>query len=144
METYNSLKIEDIKTPRMVTEFRDNLRKYYCCQGNHLLMLGKQVLVDDLKSLSDLYRIDSRPHITPLVDFNMDDVKDYMTKSGQLFSFDGFFEKTEKYTIYKSIEDYLEYGNPSWFSVDNKILREFYVKTLGGFSGYSSDGSWTT
>ena len=26
--------------------------------------------------------------------------------------------------------------NPTWYGIDNQILRDFYVKTLGDFSGY--------
>jgi len=106
------------------------------------MMMGQEILVDDLNRLDDLYRLDSKPYISPLVEFNMDDVEEYMMESGQLFSSNGFFENTEKYTIYTSIEDYIQHGKPSWWMVDNQILREFYVKTLGKFSGYSTEGSW--
>lgn len=150
IETVN---FNDIETPTTVQGFRKNLMKYYGCNGSYdpkktkqvrdeLMMMGQEILVDDLNRLDDLYRLDSKPYISPLVEFNMDDVEEYMMESGQLFSSNGFFENTEKYTIYTSIEDYIQHGKPSWWMVDNQILREFYVKTLGKFSGYSTEGSW--
>ena len=90
--------------------------------------------LDDLYKITDLFTV----KIAPLVDWKMDDVSVYMKGTNQYMSCDGFFENTKKYTIFDSMEDYWKYGKPCWIGTDNQILREFFVKTMGDFSGYVS------
>ena len=137
-----TISLKDVKTPTTVEEFRENLRKYYRCLGNpknkdelFVQQLNK-VKIDELDSLRDLYVLHHEPMICPKVDWDMDDVEKYMNKTGQFLSCDGFFDDEKNYTLYESQMDHSKHGNPMWFKIDNQILREFYVKTLGDFSGY--------
>ena len=138
-----TINLKDVKTPKTVEEFRENLRKYYMCLGkdpknlDELYIRGEhRVKIDELNSLSDLYGLHPEPMICPKVDWNMDDVHNHMDKTGQIMSCNGFFDDEKNYTLYESQMDHSKHGNPMWFKIDNQILREFFVKTLGDFSGY--------
>ena len=144
MENLETISLNDVKTPKTVEEFRENLRKYYTCLGDpkkkeelFVQQLNK-VKIDELNSLSDLYGLHPEPMICPKVDWNMDDVHNHMDKTGQIMSCNGFFDDENNYTLYESQKDHSRYGNPSSVKIDNQILREFFVKTLGDFSGYVS------
>ena len=143
-----TISLNDVKTPKTVEEFRENLRKYYKCLGNpkkkdelfvqqHILI--NRVKIDELNSLSDLYDLHQDPMICPNVDWNMDDVEKHMDKTGQHLSSHGFFDDEKNYTLYESQKDYTDYGRLTWVKIDNQVLREFYVKTLGDLSGYVTD-----
>ena len=113
-----TISLKDVKTPKTVEEFRENLRKYYMCLGDDLFVQQlNNVKIDELNSLSDLYDLHPDPMITPQVYWNTD-------------------MDNKNYTLFDSMKEYLNYGHPRWVSLDNKLLREFYVKTLGDFSGY--------
>ena len=123
-----TINLKDVKTPKTVEEFRENLRKYYMCLGkdpknlDELYIRGEhRVKIDELNSLDDLYKFDPEPYISPLVDL------------------DGYEYKDKNYSIYESQRDFTDHGNPTWVKIDNQILREFYVKTLGDFSGFVTD-----
>ena len=140
-----TISLKDVKTPKNVEEFRENLRKYYMCIGDpktreelYVQQVDK-VKIDELNSLSDLYKLHPEPKISPLVDWNMDDVEKHMDKTNQIMSSHGFFDDEKNYTLYESQRDRSKYGKPTWVTIDNQILREFYVKTLGDFSGYVTD-----
>ena len=138
----------DIETPTTVEGFRENLVKYYLTVGDELLMVMGQneIPIQKLESFGDIYKLTgtgfggdgSSPRITPMVDFQMDAVTDYMMKNDQFFSCDGFFQNTESCTIYTDQLQFIECDNVSWYTLDNQILREFYMKTLGSFSGYQN------
>jgi hypothetical protein len=116
-----TISLKDVKTPKTVEEFRENLRKYYMCLGDDLYVQQlNNVKIDELNSLSDLYDLHPDPMITPQVYWNTD-------------------MDNKNYTLFDSMKEYLNYGHPRWVSLDNKLLREFYVKTLGDFSGYVTD-----
>jgi hypothetical protein len=116
-----TINLKDVKTPKTVEEFRENLRKYYMCLGDDLYVQQlNNVKIDELNSLSDLYDLHPDPMITPQVYWNTD-------------------MDNKNYTLFDSMKEYLNYGHPRWVSLDNKLLREFYVKTLGDFSGYVTD-----
>ena len=78
------IKYDDIKTPKTVEEFRENLKKYFVCFGkdwsnrNVLLYQGDlhgTVYIDELNSLSDLYNYEiSKPMITPYIDFDVNSI----------------------------------------------------------------------
>ena len=137
METKNTVKFKDIETPTTVEGFRKNLMKYYVCHGRKLVVQGDLVSVDDLECLDDLYKITPQPMITPLVYYDRDDVRKHMMKPNHFLSFEGLFEEDEFATIYENQQDFINSGIPSWVKIDNQILREFFWKTLGDFSGYS-------
>lgn len=121
MEQVETISLNDVKTPKTVEEFRENLRKYYMCLGDDLYVQQlNNVKIDELNSLSDLYDLHPDPMITPQVYWNTD-------------------MDNKNYTLFDSMKEYLNYGHPRWVSLDNKLLREFYVKTLGDFSGYVTD-----
>ena len=76
------------------------------------------------------------PSITPMVDFDMDDMTTFMGQTGQYLSCEGFFDSGKYSTIYTDQIEFMETGNMTWYTLDNQILRDFYMKTLGSFSGY--------
>jgi hypothetical protein len=79
----------------------------------------------------------SSPSITPTVDFSMDDLKDFMDRTGQVMTFTGFFENEDNFTLYDNQMDFVQNGeNVNFYTLDNQILRGFYTKVLGDFSGY--------
>ena len=135
----------DIKTPTTVEGFRENLRKYYSQYGEDFTELYVkevhcgynivEVLIDELDSLSDLYKFHPRPNISPFVVWKMKDVKKFMDETGQFNSCDGFWDDESRFTIYTNREDYHK-SRSSWVTIDNQVMREFYIKTLGEFSGY--------
>ena len=135
----------DIKTPTTVEGFRENLRKYYCQYGEDFKELyvkevhcvnQEYVLIDELNSLNDLYKFHPRPNISPFVVWKMKDVNKFMYETGQFNSCDGFWDDESRFTIYTNREDYHKSKKSSWVTIDNQVMREFYIKTLGEFSGY--------
>ena len=136
MEINNTVKFKDIETPTTVEGFRKNLMKYYVCHGRNLLLQGKMVSVDDLDSLDDLYEITPNPMITPQVYYDIADVQKHMMSPLHLLSFRGLYDDEEFATIYLNQEEFIKSGTPSWVMIDNQILRDFFWKTLGDFSGY--------
>ena len=136
------VKFQDIETPTTVEGFRENLIKYYVCHGRKLLLQGDKVSVDDLDCLGDLYEITPKPMITPQVYYDIDDVRKHMMSPKHLLSFRGLYDDKEFATIYVNQEEFIDSGTPSWVMIDNQILRDFFWKTLGDFSGYSYKGTW--
>ncbi|MBC8442626.1 MAG: hypothetical protein H8D80_00390 [Proteobacteria bacterium] len=134
-----TIKYQDIETPTTVEEFRENLRKYYCVIDNEQLYVMDEwnIMVDELNSLDSLYSMTKQnpPSIIPLVEYDGKDVRNYMDENGLYNSSWGFFENTDKYKMIPSGSDLLGW-NPMWVKIDNQIVREFFVKTLGEFSGY--------
>lgn len=135
-----------IKTPATVEEFHANLKKYFYGYGHDALFVLPDegspdgVPYKDLTSLADLYKITGsyKPAIAPLIDFDMNEVKDYMEETGQHLSSEGFFG--DDYPVYSKEDDWKvqqEVENPKWFAIDNQILCEFYIKVLGKFSGFA-------
>jgi hypothetical protein len=137
-----------IKTPTSVEEFRANLKKYFYGYGQDALYvkpiggIAIGVPYEDLTSIDDLYKITGSLSlaISPLIDFDTNDVLKHMQATGQHFSSIGFF--SDDYPVYSKENDWevqQEIENPQWFSIDNQILCEFLVKVLGDFSGYTLD-----
>ena len=144
--------VGQIKTPKTVEEFRQNLNKYfYGCGKNALYVkpangVARAIPIASISSLNDIYRLTgsgfggdgSSPCIIPLINFDMDEVADYMDANELYFDVWGFFGDDYKvYNKEKSSKVQRKVKNPQWFSLDNQILREFYVKVLGEFAGYS-------
>jgi len=136
------VKFEDIKTPTTVEGFRDNLVKYFLTQrgSRNLIVMGllKGIPVENINSLSDLYKLNPQPNICPQVEFTWEGVEKHMGETGQFFSCHGFFDNEENYTFFEGETGFSKSckNPPSWYGIDNQILRDFYGKTLGDFSGY--------
>ena len=132
---------KDIKTPETLEEFHENLERFYVCPLGFLYVQNylDKIKVESLKSLSDLYERcpEQTPMVTPKVVFDMEDVTKHMEETGQVLSFNGFFDNEDNFKIYEDQKDFLKQEDKvQWFTIDNQILREFYIKTLGDFSGY--------
>ena len=148
MTTSKTVKLSDVKTPTNVEEFRENLSRFFLKDGgtNNLMGMGEiSIPIEKISSFGDIYTITgtgfggdgSSPSITPTVDFSMDDVKDFMGRTGQFLSTNGFFDDEDNFTLYDNQMDFVENSeNVGWYTLDNQILREFYTKVLGDFSGY--------
>ena len=148
------IKYDDIKTPKTVEEFRENLKKYFICTGNdwstrnELMLQGNnRVKIDELKSLSDLYsKCDSTaPYIVPYVEFDTNSITNDETIEN-MFSrnFESVMKDESRFKIYDidSVESHSEFMSKvdsMWYGIDNQIFRQFYIKTLGDFSGYISN-----
>ena len=130
---------KDIKTPETLEEFHENLRKYYVCPRGFLYVQNylDEIPVESLKSLSDLYERcpEDTPQIIPKVVWDIEDVGKHMNETGQHLSCDGFFDNEDNFKIYED-QNFMMSHKSSWVTIDNQILREFYIKTLGEFSGY--------
>ena len=59
VKSKKTIKFKDIKTPKTVEEFRDNLTKYYCNHfGKRLLNgEGQTVKIAELENMEDLYKV---------------------------------------------------------------------------------------
>tara|TARA_Y100001938_G_C8040010_1_gene405647 strand:+ start:662 stop:1138 length:477 start_codon:yes stop_codon:yes gene_type:complete len=134
-----------IKTPETIEECRVNLRKYYVTlntngereDDNLYVQENDRFPIKEFNSFSSIYdNVKSpSPHICPMVTLKKD-VIDHMRETGQTMSSDGFFEDENNFTIWDDQEKFLESGDPKWVTLDNQIYREFYMMTLGKFSGY--------
>jgi len=133
------MKFKDIETPTTVEGFRENLRKYYCVIDDKQLYVQDEwnIMVDELDGFGDLYSKtkENPPSIIPMVEYDGKDVRNYMDENGLYNSSWGFFENTDNYKIIPSGRDLFGW-KPKWVKIDNQIVREFFVKTLGEFSGY--------
>ena len=153
------INFESIKTPTTVEEFRVNLRKYYVCMNNwsgkrDRLMTFQSMSnavdyehghdINKLNSLSDLYELEgtfSTPQIAPTIVFNTRSLTDKEIVSNMMtrdFSF--VMSDKSRFKIFE-INDYKDQSlymneDANWYTIDNQILRSFYAKTLGEFSGY--------
>jgi hypothetical protein len=142
-----TIKLSDIKTPTTVEEFRENLKKCFwneACREDALYVRTEDkdahgIPYTSINSFADIYTLtgtgfggdNSSPMVVPMFDFDMDDVSEHMEKTNQYWSAHGFFH--DDYKLYVRMKDC---KNPSWFTLDNQILREFYMKVCGEFSGY--------
>ena len=130
---------KDIETPDTLEGFHENLRKYYVCPRDFIYVMNHldKIKVESLESLSDLYERcpEQTPQICPKVIWDMKDVEKHMNETGQFSSCDGFFDNEDNSKIYED-PNFMMSHRSSWVTIDNQILREFYIKTLGEFSGY--------
>ena len=139
--------IGQIKTPKTVKEFRENLKNYFFTAGEDYLCVftknggARDIPINNISSLEDLYELTgtgfdgdgSTPCIVPLIDYEQEKIMDVGKKTG----YRSFFGEDYKvYTKEQSLSAQHKVEDPKWFGLDNKILREFYVKVLGDFSGY--------
>lgn len=162
--TYNEIITKEnpygIKTPTSVDEFRENLQKYYVTIPRNydrkkypnrqevpfefvdLYVQEGEIPLMDIESFDDIINYPHRrrfesesPHIFPMIT-EIKPLDDYMGETYQCFSSVGYFKDESHFKLWDKVEDYMEKGNPLWFTLDNIHLREFYVMTLGRFTGF--------
>ena len=146
-----------IKTPTSIKEFRENLQKYYVCithggdyekiENNTLLVKEcRGIELNKISSFDDIYKITksgfygdgSSPSIIPKIT-QKKDMLEYMDETDQVLSSDGYFYDEKNYILWEGKEkhnEFLSNGNPLQYTLDNQHLREFYMMTLGDYSGY--------
>ena len=147
-----TIKYEDIKTPSTLEEFRNNLKKYFICYGldRELLMVRGQkhnIKVDEITSFSDLYKWGVQM-ITPTISFDVNKITTDETITNMFQrDFSSVLNDEKRFPIYEmnSSDDVMKYiktKDPKFVKMDNQILRCFFQKTLGDFSGYGSNLGW--
>jgi hypothetical protein len=141
-----TIKYEEIKTPTTVEEFRTNLKKYFVCVGDdrEILMVRNNkggIRVDELESFSDLYKQDVEM-ISPTISFDAKKItRDEILQNMDQRDFTSVLSDEKRFPIYEmenadDVQEYISTKVPRWVTMDNQILRCFYAKTLGDFSGY--------
>lgn len=134
-----------IQTPKNVVEFRKNLKKYFVLMGSEEIYVQNPksgnggIKINTLNSLSDLYE---KCIGTPLVSVKVHpkkDFKEYMNETNQIFSLKGYFKDEQNFEVIENQIDFMfnKKYSPKWIDLDNKIYREFFMLTLGDFSGYT-------
>ena len=150
-----TVKLHEIKTPTTVEEFRDNLKRYYMGCGHDALYVRScnqpaiGIPLKDISCFADIYRLTQSgfggdgtcPSIAPFLDIDlMSEMQRYLNATGLPLSCGGYFERPDSdFTIYdftQSTIDAIFETNLSWYTLDNQVLRDFYMHTLGEFSGY--------
>jgi len=139
------VKFHTINTPNTLEEFRENLRKYFMGFGEHALYVKSSatpatgIPYDQLSSLDDLYGLVSGydPQIIPLIQYRESDVRDFMVRNSKTLDSDGFFHDDFPVVEKRKFSDLGSVQGLQWVGIDNQILREFYCRVLGEFSGYS-------
>lgn len=151
------VKLSEIKTPTSVEEFRENLKKYFVGRYDDSLcvqqIFHRGIKYEDINSFSDIYKATGMgyfskncgsPHITPLIEYDDDEfLKQYEknmpafledNSNWQWFHDDYEVYEYRGYEIDGSIVSKIK--NPMWFTLDNKLMREFYMHVLGEYAGY--------
>jgi hypothetical protein len=137
------IKFDDIRTPKTVRDFQDNLAKYLLTFSGSGRLYVRDTLglpIENIKSFSDIYRFTNDPWVCVSAEFDEKDFYQFMKRTNQTFSADGYWsDKNSNYTIYESdgVSSFLpSLKSPQWTSLDNQIYRELFVKMFGNFSGY--------
>lgn len=137
-----------IKTPTTVEEFRENLKRYYVTiiedGKDSLVVRGMNIPLEEISSFRDIYILTksvrfgdgSSPDIIPLMT-PVKDIIDYLEETDQLSSSHGYFEDQSNFKLWNNYMEFRKHGRPGWYTLDNQWLREFYIMTLGEFTGYS-------
>lgn len=159
------IKLKDIKTPTTVEEFKENLKKYYFGYGKDALYVKTQiegadgVTFDKINSLNDVYKETktgfggdgSSPCISPMISKqSFDKMMDITVKNmfDKTINEEDLFKQMGDIDVFDSTNDkerssFMGNANPQWIGLDNQVLRLFFAKTLGEFSGYQTNGSWS-
>jgi hypothetical protein len=161
-----TIQFDDVKEPKTVEEFRENLKKYYVCIGDELYNNNRRHIdINQLHSMRDLYPNDFNWNgsdfdypkgleITPRIVFKKKflDFSDDLNRQGIInwnkIYYSWWFGK-DNYEIVSyngDIEEhiYLMERNSNgqqgmmWYEYWNNqnFLVDFHQKTLGEFSGY--------
>jgi len=133
-------KLENVKTPSNVKEFRENLGKCFWTKGGlgdelYVLCEGENarfIPIKDISSFDDIYKLTgtgfggdgTSPSIAPKVSGLI-----YFTGSYDYFYLDQFDQMKS------------EYDTAKWFRLDSQVLRALWTEVLGSFSGYESEPS---
>lgn len=127
-----------IKQPTNVEEFRENLKKYYVCLDKDELYVqnGQNQKISKLTSLSDLYeKCEGIPQVTVKLN-QLKEFTEYMNETNQIMGCYGYFFDENNYEIIGNQDDFIMNYNPKWIGIDNQIYREFFILTMGDYSGY--------
>jgi len=136
-----------IQTPTSVKGFRENLKKYYMVHPINTEVLNYGVNVEDL-DINNLYlyvNTDTDDYDIPLMDIsNLDDLYEICEGEPMItpkMDMDNLFFNEEhsnenNFKIYETQEEFLTEGEPRWYSLSSQLVRQFYMMTLGDFSGY--------
>lgn len=144
-----TIKYKDIKTATTVAEFRENLKKYFLTTTNKLgesalvcRSNDKQtILIDEISSFSDLYKLGVQM-IIPTIHVDVNKItQSEITKNMNSRDFSSVLSDDSRFPIcelenFKDNKDYMYNHDPLFSTLDNQIMRSFYIKTLGKFSGY--------
>jgi len=141
-----SIKLSEIKTPKTVAEFRDNLKKYFAsCGDNNLYVHTSKssdgILIDEISSFDDIYRItdDHKPMICPLIQYDKEETFAQWEKnqSAYLEDMSNWLFFHDDYEVFVNEDhNWTKLNDIGWFTLDNKVLREFYMHVLGEYAGY--------
>ena len=157
----NIAKLKDILVPKNEKEFMTNLRMYYFGfkETNELYVKSKgrssyMIPYSKIKSFSDIYKITksgftgdgSSPQITPMIDISHIDKEQFFfsgfTDKGSQMLMDQYMNAPGYNNLIPEERELFLDNEPQWVPLDNQIWRYFYIRSLGTFSGYATDGSW--
>jgi hypothetical protein len=146
-----------IRKPETVEQFRENLVKYFYTYGEDDPQLGMSdhmdIPVNELTEFWDILVEPSLdiPEITPLIQL-VEGMGDwYSSDPLRLYEGPGFFLNENNFKVpgtwdYTSTREWIDdrnpvgvgiNRNPFWVGLDHKVYRDFFVLTLGEFSGYN-------
>ena len=133
--------------PSSVDEFRARLKQYFVVvvdgDGEEYLYVRDMpfngIPLASLEGFADLYKLcgagwsgdGSSPEIAPLADLEKDPFA-YMF-GGWKEGDPSFFQDPDNFTLRSKMMDM---DKPIWVSLDNQVWREYFITTLGDFSGY--------
>lgn len=137
----------DIKTPTTKDELVENLKKYYMTGDRFMFRIfGEQDFCeyDQIDTIINLLQNNSTLELSPAIKFNVHDVTTEETMSfiRDGSSFTNLYNDSERFKIFdvsncKDTMMAFDTINASWWSTQNKFLREFFYKTLGEFGFYT-------
>ena len=151
------IRLKDIKTPTTLEEFSENLKKYYFGYGKDSLYVKPEDGDADgigyhlINSFDDIYKNTksgfggngTSPSIVPMItNSTFQKLSDKICEN----MFDKTLSDEELDDVFDNVEVY-EFSDKKrgefmdmsifWSKLDNKVMRRFYAKTLGEFSGYA-------
>ncbi len=134
----SSVSINTVKTPMTVSDFRENLSKYFMTIGNGEIYVRDNdgIEINKLNRLSDLYDIlkCSEIFVVPLLDIKDENIIEHMNKTKQVVTCNGFFDEDSNFELFDNQNLFRsEVKNIKWVRIDSQIYREFFVKSLGKF-----------
>ena len=103
----------------------------------HFMIEDEQFIpLTDISSFNDLWLEDKdEPMIIPKM-VMVKDKNDFMDETNQILSFNNFYSNENNFKVYETQEEFLTEGEPRWYSLSSQLVRQFYMMTLGDFSGY--------
>ena len=151
VETMKTIKLKDIKTPSTVEEFRTNLKKYFFCNHKDNTVWIKthnqpmhEVKIDEIENMGDLYSKMKTHQISfiPMIDVDINEITNEEIMQNMFArDFSKVLSDESRFTFYElnsneEQREYIDRENANWYDLSNQILRYFYAKSLGKFSGY--------